>query len=89
MAQANNPEDDPRKYVRLAAGLRRQITDQTLRPGQPAPSITELAAGRGRARGTCAHALQMLQDEAFLIFVPGLGYHVAPRPGSTPEGGTR
>lgn len=76
MPQAMKPEVDPRKYVRLAAELRRQIAEGTLRPGQSTPSITRLAAERGWARGTCAEALQKLEGEGLLTRIPGLGYHV-------------
>ena len=72
----SDPADDPRKYIRLAAALRGMITDSTLIPGQPVPSITRIAAERGWARGTCRHALQILQDEGLVTFVPGLGYYV-------------
>jgi DNA-binding GntR family transcriptional regulator len=70
-------DSDPRKYIRLAAALRGMITDSTLIPGQPAPSITRTATERGWARGTCRHALQILQDEGLVTFLPGLGYYVA------------
>jgi DNA-binding GntR family transcriptional regulator len=74
--EGSDPASDPRKYIRLAAALRGMITDSTLMPGQPAPSITRIAAERGWARGTCRHAFQILQDEGIVMFVPGLGYHV-------------
>lgn len=70
------PEDDPRKYVQLANELRRQIKDGALRPGQPVPSITELAAERGWSRGTCRQAMQTLTDEGLVGRTPGLGYYV-------------
>jgi DNA-binding GntR family transcriptional regulator len=72
-------DSDPRKYIRLTAALRGMITDSSLIPGQPAPSITRIAAERGWARGTCRHALQILQDEGLVTFVPGRGYYVAAR----------
>jgi DNA-binding GntR family transcriptional regulator len=75
----SEPAGDPRKYIQLAAALRGMITDRTLMPGQPAPSITRIAADRSWARGTCRHALQILQDEGLLTIVPGLGYYVAVR----------
>jgi DNA-binding GntR family transcriptional regulator len=74
--QAPDPAD-PRKYIRLAAELRRRIQDGTLRPGDPAPSITALAAERGGwARQTVAKAFQILEGEGLLIRVRGLGYFV-------------
>jgi len=75
--QDTAPEADPRKYVKLAAHLRRGIDDGTLRPGDPAPGITTLAAGHGGwARQTCAKALHLLEAEGLLFRVKGLGYYV-------------
>jgi DNA-binding GntR family transcriptional regulator len=79
-----NPEDDPRKYVRLAAELRRQIEDGTLQPGQAAPSITALAADRRWARQTCARAFQVLAAEGLVTFWQGVGYYIAAKPGAAP-----
>ena len=67
---------DPRAYVRLAAIVRRQIADGTLRPGGPAPSITFLSQERGHARPTCGKALRILEGEGLLTRIPGLGYYV-------------
>jgi GntR family transcriptional regulator len=66
---------DPRKYIRLAALLRRRIVDGSLAVGGPTPSIAVLAAQHG-ARETCAKALHMLEDEGLLKRIPGLGYYV-------------
>ena len=76
MPQQQNPEDDPRKYLRLAAELRKKIEDGSLRPGERVPSITVLAAERGWARQTCGRALRILKDEGLLKWIPGLGYYV-------------
>lgn len=70
---------DPTKWRSLASSLRAQISDGTLKPGQPVPSVTELAADRGWARQTCARALRSLEDERLLTRYPGLGYYVAPK----------
>jgi DNA-binding GntR family transcriptional regulator len=51
---------DPRKYLRLAAALRTQITSGEITPGTPAPTITQLAADHQCARQTCAKALRIL-----------------------------
>lgn len=67
---------DPRAYVRLAAIVRQQITNGTLNPGQPAPSITRLSQEHGHARLTCGKALRMLEGEGLLTRIPGLGYYV-------------
>lgn len=73
--------DDPRKWIRLAAGLRAAIENGDLAPGRPAPSITELVrGGHASARRTCAQALRALEHEGLLTRYPGLGYFVARRP---------
>jgi DNA-binding GntR family transcriptional regulator len=82
-----NPERDPRKYVQLADELRRQIMEGTLRPGQPVPSITKLAAERGWSRGTCRHAMERLTTEGLVRRILGLGYYVAFRGSSVPGDG--
>jgi DNA-binding GntR family transcriptional regulator len=70
-------DSDPRKYVQLAARLRRDIRNGTLCPGVPVPSITALVAEHGGwARQTCSKALQLLEDEGLLFRVAGLGYYV-------------
>lgn len=73
-------EQDPRAYVRMAARLRRQISEGTYAIAAPVPSITALSEHYGRARQTCAKALQVLAGEGLLVRIPGLGYHVAQRP---------
>jgi DNA-binding GntR family transcriptional regulator len=78
-------ESDPRAYVRLAADLRRDITEGKYEPGKPTPSITMLGQQYGHARQTCAKALRLLVDEGLLVRYPGLGYYVtgAPRSGTS------
>ena len=68
---------DPRAYRRLAAAAREQISSGALRPGQPLPSITELAREHGHARATCSKAYRLLEAEGFVTRYPGLGYYVA------------
>ena len=68
---------DPRKYLRLAATLRTQITSGDIAPGDPAPTITQLAADYHCARQTCAKALRILVSEGLLTRYPGLGYYIA------------
>jgi DNA-binding GntR family transcriptional regulator len=68
---------DPRKYRQLAAALRAQITSGQIAPGDPAPTITQLAAIHHCARQTCAKALRILVSEGLLTRYPGLGYYVA------------
>jgi GntR family transcriptional regulator len=69
-------ESDPRAYVRIAVLIRRQITDGTLQPGMPVPSITRLVQEHGVARITASHALRVLEEEGLVRRVPGLGYYV-------------
>jgi DNA-binding GntR family transcriptional regulator len=71
-----NARADPRVYKRMAGLVRQQITDGTLRSGQPVPSITSLSTQYGHARQTCAKGLRLLEEEGLLIRVPGLGYYV-------------
>jgi DNA-binding GntR family transcriptional regulator len=67
---------DPRAYRRLAALIRRQISDGTLQPGRPAPSITSLSQEHGHARQACSKALRILEGEGLVARIPGLGYYV-------------
>lgn len=68
---------DPRKYRQLAAALRAQITSGEIAPGDPAPTITQLAADHKCSRQTCAKALSILASEGLVTRYPGLGYYVA------------
>jgi DNA-binding GntR family transcriptional regulator len=78
---------DPRKYRQLAAALRSQIARGEITPGDPAPTITELAASHGCARQTCAKAVRILVSEGLLTRYPGLGYYVAAGPAMQAEAG--
>ena len=66
--------------MRLAAILRKEITEGTLAIGSPTPSITTLSQQYGHARQTCAKALRLLEVEGLLTRVPGLGYYVKAKP---------
>lgn len=72
-------ESDPRAYIRIAADIRRQISDGTLQPGVPAPSITRLVQEHGVARITASHALRVLEEEGYVRRFPGKGYYVIKR----------
>jgi GntR family transcriptional regulator len=72
--------DDPTKYKRLAATIRKEISDGTYERGKPVPTITELTRDLGWARQTCARALALLAGEGLLTRYDGLGYHVSQRP---------
>lgn len=86
MPDTTHGTGDPTKYKRLAATLRAQISTGAYQPGNPVPTITELARVNGWARQTCGHAMRLLEDEGLLTFYPGLGYHVSPPGGDTPPG---
>lgn len=77
--------EDPRKYVRVLKRVREQIEDETLRPGQPTPTIEALCRQFGCTRQTVSKALRLLDDEGLLVRYPGLGYYVAG--GDRPGGG--
>jgi Bacterial regulatory proteins, gntR family/Helix-turn-helix domain len=65
------------KYQRVAAQIRRQIADGTLRPGQPAPSGAELSRAFGFSTLTCRKALRALIAEGLLV--PGPSPNARPR----------
>src|ERR1700728_4331771 len=58
------------KYLRVAAAIRRQIADCTLRPGQPAPSGAELSRAFGVSTLTCRKALRALIADGVLVSGP-------------------
>jgi DNA-binding transcriptional regulator YhcF (GntR family) len=65
------------KYLRVAAAIRRQIADGTLRPGQPAPSGAELSRVFGFSTLTCRKALRALIADGLLV--PGPSRNARPR----------
>ena len=69
---------DPRIYVRVYDSVKNDIRTGVLAPGHPVPSIAALCRQHDGSRQTIAKALRMLEDEAYLICYPGLGYYVAP-----------
>jgi hypothetical protein len=73
------------KYQQAAAIVRAQITDGTLKPGQPAPSGAALARLTGFSVLTCRKALRTLVTEGTLS--PGLS--TAARPRAAVTGGPR
>lgn len=76
MAPDDSEWTDPRAYRRLAAVIRREISEGRLRRGHPTPSITSLSREHGHARQTCSKALRMLERERLVARFPGLGYYV-------------
>ena len=70
--------NDPRIYVRVYDAVKNDIRTGVLSPGKPVPSIAALCRHHRGGRQTIAKGLRMLEDEAYLICYPGLGYYVAP-----------
>ena len=66
-----------RKYEQAAAIVRAQITDGTLKPGQPAPSGDALARLTGFSTLTCRKALRTLITDG--ILTPGPSPAARPR----------
>jgi DNA-binding GntR family transcriptional regulator len=74
---ADDADDtDPAAHERLAAEIRTWLASGMFQPGEPVPSITDLAAERGLPRRLCARALQTLEAEGALTRYAGLGYYV-------------
>jgi hypothetical protein len=65
------------KWARVAAAVRGQIADGTLRPGQPAPSGAALSRVTGYSTLTCRRALRVLVADGVLS--PGPSRNARPR----------
>ena len=65
------------KYARVAAAVRGQIADGTLRPGQPAPSGAALSRVTGYSTLTCRRALRVLVADG--VLTPGPSRNARPR----------
>ncbi len=65
------------KWARVAAAVRGQIADGTLRPGQPAPSGAALSRLTGFSTMTCRRALRALIADG--VLVPGPSRNARPR----------
>ncbi len=61
----------PSPYELIAGELRRAIEAGELRPGDPFPSLTELAAGHQVSAGTAHRAMAVLQEEGLVCAQPG------------------
>lgn len=66
-------------YMQLAAILRAQIHDGTLRPGDLLPSESVLTQTYGVARNTVRAAIKVLRDEGLVETRPQRGTRVRPR----------
>jgi transcriptional regulator with XRE-family HTH domain len=71
------------KYARVAAAIRRQVADGTLRPGQPAPSGAALSRVTGYSTLTCRRALRLLIADGVLS--PGPSRNARPRVAGPPQ----
>jgi hypothetical protein len=71
------------KYARVAAAIRRQVADGTLRPGQPAPSGAALSRVTGYSTLTCRKALRLLIADGVLS--PGPSRNARPRVAGPPQ----
>jgi DNA-binding GntR family transcriptional regulator len=64
------------RYHSIATDLRAAIESGQLRPGDPVPSESALAAQYGVARGTARHALAELEGAGLVVAVHGKGRYV-------------
>src|SRR5690348_14657365 len=71
------------KYARVAAAVKDQIADGTLRPGQSAPSGAALSRVTGYSTLTCRRALRVLIEDGVLL--PGPSRHARPRVAGPPQ----
>jgi DNA-binding transcriptional regulator YhcF (GntR family) len=71
------------KYARVAAAVKGQIADGTLRPGQPAPSGAALSRVTGYSTLTCRRALRVLIADGVLL--PGPSRNARPRVAGPPQ----
>jgi len=67
-------------HDRVAAEIRRAITDGEANPGERLPPAGDLAAVLGVNRNTVLRALRMLRDEGLLEFRRGRGITVVGTP---------
>jgi transcriptional regulator with XRE-family HTH domain len=71
------------KFARVAALVRGQIADGTLRPGEPAPSGAALSRVTGYSTLTCRKALRQLIADGLLT--PGPSRNARPRVAGPPQ----
>ncbi len=67
--------EDPRRYLRIAGQIRRQIQEGTLKPGDQV-ARRKLVAETGYSRHTAGKGLMVLEREGMLTRIPGRGYIV-------------
>lgn len=78
------PRDPVPPYLHLAAGLRRQIEQGEILPGEQIPSLDRLASEHSVSRATVQKAIRVLIDEGLIETRPRWGAFVTERkpPGS-------
>lgn len=64
-------------YADIAAEYRQKITDGDMRPGDPMPTVNEVAEHHGVARNTAARAFNLLKTEGLITTRAGAGTVVA------------
>jgi DNA-binding GntR family transcriptional regulator len=72
-------------YLRIAAELRRRITDGELGPGDRVPSTRQIAKDWGVALATATKVLNVLHQEGLVEAEPRVGTVVARPPSSPPR----
>ena len=87
-SKASKPERPTTKYARAAAGVRAQIEDGTLLPGELVPSGAALARETGYSVLTCRRALRVLIADG--VLASGASPGARPRvPARNPSPGDR
>lgn len=66
-------------YQQLAAIIRERITSGEIPPGRRIPSMTEIEAEFGLARGTIYKAFAILKEEGIVVASRGRGLFVVER----------
>lgn len=69
-----------RGYADIAAEYRRKIADGDLKPGDPMPTVNEVAEVYGVARNTAARAFALLKSDGLIATRAGAGTVVAKAP---------
>jgi len=74
-------ESDPRPiYDQLASAVKEQVRSGLLQPGEPLPSVRELARELGVNMHTVRHAYKELEREGVIVVRLGRRARIAPRP---------
>jgi len=72
-------ESDPRPiYAQIAAAVKEQIREGSLKPGDELPGVRELAGSLGINLHTVHRAYRMLKDEAIIYLRLGQRARIAP-----------